>query len=261
MKIEVLSESGAIKASSSGDSIDFIYSSGYEDGDRIVLSELPSDFTVAQFSEHMAESIVYAPERVITFPVPRGLNLNAYHKDAFSDAPHKLSARAATESESFGIRNVALNSLDYTAANGVFPHAETNIERDDPVFFPRNAIDGVCDNDCHGEFPYQSWSGGLAPDAELYVRFGREVEVSEIVFYLRADFAQDHDTYWKSLSIEFSDGSKIDTTFIKTAEPQKITLSVPKKTEFVHLLNLVQAVEPMSWAALSQIQVIGKYVK
>ena len=80
----------------------------------------------------------------------------------------------------------------------------------------------------------------------------------KIDFYLRADFP--HDTYWKALDIELSDGNVIFAEFQETAEVQTVVFE-PRVTEYIHLTNFKQAAFPLSWAALTQIEVYGRYIK
>ncbi len=94
---------------------------------------------------------------------------------------------------------------------------------------------------------------------EYYVDFGTEVEVEKLVFYLRADFP--HDTYWKNIDIEFWDGEIVTANFEGVADGQEVVLKKKKITRTIHLTNFIQAVFPLSWAALSQIEVYGRYIK
>ena len=94
------------------------------------------------------------------------------------------------------------------------------------MLFERNAIDGVLENKGHGNFPYHSWAGGARDDLEYYVDFGTEVEVEKLVFYLRADFP--HDTYWKNIDIEFSDGEIVTANFEGVADGQEVVLKEKK---------------------------------
>ncbi|HBJ19076.1 MAG TPA: hypothetical protein DDY70_04995, partial [Clostridiales bacterium] len=135
------------------------------------------------------------------------------------------------------------------------------VTREDPCFFERNAIDGVTDNTGHGNYPFHSWGGGLREDLEYEVDFGAEVEVDRVTIYLRADFP--HDTYWKEAALEFSDKSRVPLTLLGTKDGQ--TFEFPKKkTSTVKLTGFrQQRLEDgsLSFAALSQIQIYGNYIK
>ena len=131
--------------------------------------------------------------------------------------------------------------------------------RNEPCFFERNAIDGVCENKSHGNFPYHSWAAGAREDLEFYLDFGAEAEIEKIVFFLRADFP--HDTYWKSIDVKLDGGETFTAEFCETADGQELVFDERKTTKSIHLTNFKQAVYPFSWAALSQIEVYGKYIK
>lgn len=79
--------------------------------------------------------------------------------------------------------------------------------RGESVFAARNAIDGVCENRSHGEWPYESWGINMQDDAEMTVEFGQEVVTDRIVLYTRADFP--HDNWWTQVTLTFSDGTDI----------------------------------------------------
>jgi 4-deoxy-L-threo-5-hexosulose-uronate ketol-isomerase len=117
----------------------------------------------------------------------------------------------------------------------------------------------MTENNGHGYYPYQSWAGGAREDLEFLLDFGKEVEIDKFIFYLRADFP--HDTYWKSLDIEFSDNIRIPAGFVETNRGQEIVLKQKKTTRTVKLTNFKQAAYPLSFAALSQIEVYGNYKK
>ena len=227
-------------------------------GDIFSVSAPGIEFMKVQLDKTMKESVIYCPSGSFEFSVPEECEAVGYAPEAFSGFCHRI--RISESDEAFKKRLISLNSLDRRGQTRYFPHARANlVTRDAPCFFERNAIDGVCKNNSHGDYPYHSWAGGAREDLEYYIDFGAEVLVSEIVFYLRADFP--HDTYWKSLEIEFSDKERLTAEFSKRAEGQKTVLDNPKKTRTVHLTNFKQAEYPLSWAALSQIEIYGNYVK
>lgn len=206
----------------------------------------------------MAKSIVFLPDGSFEFAIPPE-GETCYSETAFRGSRHKIYARLLPESEGYGYRNIALNAHDRPEGTRGFPHAEANfVTRGDSCFYARNAIDGVCENTSHGAYPYHSWAGGAREDLEFTVYFGGEVEVERLVFFLRADFP--HDTYWKSVDVAFSDGSMAKAGFVKTAEGQQIEVE-NHKTSFIRLTNFKQISEPLSWAALTQMEVYGKYIK
>ncbi len=246
-----------------GIEIDERFSGEYEQGDKWRI-ELPDcEFIKLRLDETMRESIIYAPDGVFEFIVPFDYERAAcYAPGAFSGDSHRVLCSEVSEAEAYGERLISLNSHDRHNIPKYFPHAVANfVTREDPCFFERNAIDGVTDNLGHGMYPYHSWGGGLREDLEYEVHFGTECEVSEVIIYLRADFP--HDTYWKEADIEFSDGTKIHTPLRGIADGQRITFE-PKKTEMVKLSGFrQQRLEDgsLSFAALSQLEVYGKYIK
>lgn len=248
-----------IKAEYSGDLVDVVYRGEYKDGDFFEVSS-DFEFISTSFDDSQKSSVIYAPEKNFTYVLPFGPERAAYDYKSWEKGEHHIVIRETSEEEAYKERNIALNSIDKADNKNLFPHAAANfVTRGEAVFQPRNAIDGVCENNAHGGYPYHSWAGGAREDLVYTLDFGCEVEIKEIIFYLRADFP--HDTYWKSLNILFSDGEKAAASFEMTADGQKVTLKNPKKTNSITLTDFKQASQPLSWAALSQIEVIGKYIK
>lgn len=250
---------GDIKAEFSGENIDVLYDKRYKDGDTFTVSA-DSEFLFVSFDGSQKTSLVYAPNKDFTYEIPCGDLLKAYDRASWEGNEHRIVIKEASESEAYAKRNVALNSVDCEDSKNVYPHAKASfVTRGDPVFKARNAIDGVCDNSSHGEYPYHSWAGGAREDLDYTLDFGSEIFVEEIGFYLRADFP--HDTYWKSLNVVFSDGEKVAASFDQTADRQVLKLKEPKKTSAITLTDFKQAANPLSWAALTQIEVMGNYIK
>ena len=241
-----------------GDDIDIVYEGEFKDGDKIIIDLQGIDYIAVKLDEHLEESIVYCPNKRFYFIVPRGRAKDCYHSDSFEGTKHRLRVREVTKDEFYSYRKISLNSHD-SQISKCYPHAVANfVTRNEAYFLERNAIDGVIRNESHGYYPYHSWAGGAREDLEYWLYFGTEVEVDKIDFYLRADFP--HDTYWKSMDVEFSDGSVVPASFEETAAAQRISFE-PKVTSYIHLTNFKQAAEPLSWAALTQIEVFGKYIE
>lgn len=258
LKLSVENKSGEVAAEFCGNVIDTVLKHSYQEGDRLILNIGNEGFAEVQFDETLAKSVVYLASGSFEFRIPSESE-TCYHPKAFRGPEHKIFARALDDEESFAYRNIALNACDRPENARVFPHAEANfVTRGDSCFYARNAIDGVCKNTSHGAYPYHSWAGGAREDLEFTVWFGAEAEVDKLVFFLRADFP--HDTYWKSADITFSDGSIVKAEFCKTAEGQTVMFD-KKKTTFVRFKNFKQISEPLSWAALTQVAVYGKYIK
>ncbi len=216
-----------------------------------------------RLDETLAESIVYVPDGVLEFPVPFGyLRTACYGAAAFSGDSHRITVSEPTDAEIYEERLISLNSHDLHGVEKSYPHAVANfVTREDPCFFERNAIDGVTDNEGHGPYPFHSWGGGLREDLDFEIHFGCEVEVSRAVVHLRADFP--HDTYWKEAELEFSDGSRVHLDLLGTKDAQEFSFE-PRLTEMVKLTGLKQQrLEDgsLSFAALSQLGIYGKYIK
>ena len=263
INLKILRENGEVKFKAYGDEIDVRYNGEYEEHDKIRIELLDTEFVKMQLDGTLAESIVYVPDGIFDFEIPFGRERACcYAPGAFDGDSHRIICSEPTEAEIYGERAISLNSHDRHNVPKYFPHAVANfVTREDPCFFERNAIDGVTDNLGHGAYPYHSWGGGLREDLEFEVHFGCEVEVSRVVIHLRADFP--HDTYWKAADIEFSDKSRHHVELHGVADGQTAEFE-PRKTEYVKLTGFKQQrLEDgsLSFAALSQLTVYGKYIK
>lgn len=260
IKLKIINADGKILSSTKGDKIDFTYKGEYMPGDKIILTKNSTNFLCVKLDKTLEESIIFTESSTIEFPIPFGELKHAYDKAAFSGNEHRISVYEPDEHLKYEFRNIALNSHDIRGQRHYFPHAYANlVTREDPCFFERNAIDGIKENRDHGAYPYHSWAAGAREDLEYYIDFGTDVEIEKIVFYLRADFP--HDTYWKSLQIEFDDKSRQMINFEKTDKGQSFLLEKRKTTRKIHLTDFKQAELPFSWAALSQVEVYGRYIK
>lgn len=260
MELKILDFENKTKGSFKGEtSVNAVYENEYAKGDKIFIKS-DSLFLAIRLDKSMCESIVYVPNGSFCYEIPFDLErTSCYEPGAFSDFKHEISARIPSDEEIYSYRIISKNSHDLKRAKDYYPHTSANfVTRDEPCFYERNAIDGICDNSGHGNFPYHSWAGGAREDILFTMDFGKEVLIDKIVFYLRAQFP--HDTYWKSLDIEFDDKTKVSASFLKTADAQTVTFD-EKKTRYLRLVNFKQATFPLSWAALSQIEVYGKYTR
>lgn len=258
MKVQVIDINEKVLASAEGDKeVSLTYESGYEEGDKLLFDFDNINYVYVNIGEHIIESLIYTPEAKFKYGIPYGEKLNAYHPEAFKGDLHKITVRAADQDEISRYRNLALNGLDKHQEVNYYPHAYANVvTRNEACFEPRNAIDGCKDNSSHGNYPYHSWGGGLRDDLEFTLYFGREVRADKIVLYLRADYVGDHDTNWETGVFEFSDGSRLPISMIKTAEPQIFEFA----TKTISWLKLTEIRRPVSsaFAALTQIEVYGR---
>lgn len=63
--------------------------------------------------------------------------------------------------------------------------------------------------------------------------------MERMAIYLQADFP--HDTYWKSVDVEFDDKETLTAYFEKTSEGRELSLSTAKATKKIYLTNFKQA--------------------
>ncbi len=264
LNLKLISESGEVKFKAYGEEIDERYNGEYAEGDKWRVELCDGEFVKLRLAETMAESIVYVPDGTFEFKIPFGKERQAcYAPQTFDGESHRVMASEPTEAEIYEERIISLNSHDRHNVPKYFPHAVANfVTREDPCFFERNAIDGVSENRGHGLYPYHSWGGGLREDLEYEVHFGMPTEVSCVTVFIRADFP--HDTYWKEMEIEFSDKTRMPISLDGVCEGQRFELPLPKITEYVKLTGFKQKrLEDgsLSFAALSQLEVTGKYIK
>lgn len=250
MNIKIVDKNLTELFSRTGKKIACHYHGEYAKGDKLIIQAPDCEFVKIQLDETLKESIVYVPGGILEYEIPVGRKKVMYAENAFAGEAHWISVCEASDAEIYSLRNLALNPYDVRGQKKYYPHVSANfVTRDEECFFERNAIDEVCENEGHGGFPYHSWAGGAREDLEYYIDLGREAEIEKIVFFLRADFP--HDTYWKSIDVEF-DGKVIKTAKLEqTKDGQEMVLPEKVRSRIVHLTNFKQAVQPLSWAALS----------
>lgn len=273
--LKIVDKEGNIKAKYSGTKINAEYLGALSEGYKIKVSLDGCFYIVAKFDPTLEESLIYLPNKSFEFTVPTVAQVvGGYNSQLFSGEKHCISVREAEDEEIYAYRNLSLNSHDMPTHKKSFPHAYANfVTREEPCFYARNAIDGVINNQGHGNYPFHSWAGGARNDLEFTVDFGQTIEVDKIVFFLRADFTNDqngvpHDSYWKNIDVEFSDGQAYTAQFTlynKDLNPENskgIEIKFDKiKTKAVKLFNFKQITEKLGFAALTQIQVFGNIIK
>jgi len=276
LELKIIGSGGETKATFRGSDITAEYTGGFSAGDKIKIKLDGCEFIALRLDPTLEESIIRIPGRSYEFSALTPTELKkGYHPDAFNPERLLISVREPSDEEIYGYRNVALNSHDRHGKSRYFPHAAANfVTREDPSFYERNAIDGVINNQGHGNYPYHSWAGGAREDIEFFLDFGGEVEVDKLVFYLRADFKHDaktgipHDSYWKNIDVQFSDGEIIkgeftlDGTDLNEENSKGIEICLDKKiTKSIRLFNFRQVTEVLSFAALTEIEVYGNLIK
>lgn len=260
LALKVLDKTGKTICVSNGeDMVSLVCCTEYQEGDQIVLETSHNNiFVMLQLDDAMGEELCYITGNVF-FRIPFGEKKICYSPKAFYGNRHYLCARVATQEEIHSYRNMARNVYDQHENKSCYPHAWANVEtRGESVFAARNAIDGVCENRSHGEWPYESWGINRQDDAEMTVEFGREIETDKIVLVTRADFP--HDNWWKQVTLSFSDGSKEVCCLEKSGLPHIINME-KRVTSNVRLSNLIKSDESSPFPALTQIQVYGREVE
>lgn len=256
--LKILDKDNKVVSASDGeDYAGLVYLEEYREGDRVLLETSEKNiYVVWQADDGLGPAFCYITEGKVVYEVPFGEKRIPYSPKAFYGNRHYLYARTAAKEEIESYRNLAVNVYDQHGDTGCFPHAWANVEtRGESVFAARNAIDGVCENRGHGEWPYASWGINMQDDAEMRVEFGREVEVDKILLYTRADFP--HDNWWRQVKLEFSDGSVIVWDLEKSIRPHEISFD-RKRITWVRLYELIKADDPSPFPALSQIEVYGR---
>ncbi len=274
--LKIADKTGAVKFTAQGDQIRETYAGQLNEGDKITLRLDGTNTLALKLSPTLQESLVYLPNRSFTYTIPSAWELESgYAPSTFQGDNHLIEAREVSDEEFYDTRNIALNSHDLRIRTGGFPHASANfVTREEPCFYERNAIDGEKNNQGHGAYPFHSWAGGARNDLEYTLDFGQEVEIDKLTFYLRADFEKvwegvPHDSYWKNIDVQFDDGEIITGEFTmdrsgllpENAKGIDLALTQVKKTRKIKLLNLKQVTEILGFAALTQLEVYGRYCK
>ena len=246
---------------------------------------IQSDYTWinVKICEALGSALVYSPTGEFTFEIPS--NLAAYNSQTFAGAT-TIEASVASEAEISENRNLAVNPYDFMYSRevnsptlssaptesksvennevSVYPHAYANrVTRNEAGFYARNAIDGSTQSEGHGNYPYQSWGYDQKSDAEFVVYFGREVKVNQLAFILRANYSgsPEHDTYWESVTAEFSNGTTQNISLEKSASKQEVAVD-EVTTTFVRIKNIKakENANSQMYAALTELEVYGSEV-
>ena len=257
LKLKVVSGQGrTMLTGADAESVSLVYTNEYQEGDSIVLDCDYPCFCVVQFEDSLPPALVYAAGRELWYHIPFGADRIVFSPKCFTGGRHLIRARLAEPHETAARRNLAFNPYDQHGDNGFFPHSKANVEtRGEAVFAAYNAIDGVCENASHGEWPYQSWGINRDPEAALRLDFGRPVRLDRLVFTLRADFP--HDSWWNRCTVRFSDGSRLEPEFAKTGERQVFELEA-RTVEWLVVEKLIKDPDdPSPFPALTQLEAWG----
>lgn len=229
----------------------------YRPGDYFVIEGLkPGSFYDIMIDPGVGPALVYATKETVRYTIPFYEKKLGHNPLAFIGNRHYSRVREADACE-LGYRNLAVNPMDLPGMEGLYPHASANIEtRGEAVFAARNAIDGICATQSHGDWPYASWGINRDPKACLKLEFGRPVDIDEIRLYTRADFP--HDSWWTEGTFTFSGGEKLTVQMEKlVAEPHIFRGIGQKKITWLTLDELKKADDESPFPALTQIEVFG----
>ncbi|SHH45151.1 hypothetical protein [Clostridium grantii] len=257
MRLLLKNKENEILFQSDGENVSLNFKREYVEGDKLVFDLEKELYAYVNIDKTLKESMVYAPEGFFEYSIPFSEKKRAYHPEAFAGENHIITLRKVSNEDIHTRRNLAMNTLDLRKEINYFPHSDANIvTRDESVFESRNAIDGVCETSGHGNYPYQSWGGGLRDDLAFYLYFGRKVKIDEIRLYLRADYINDHDINWYSGTFTFSNGTIMDITMEKTTDYQSYKFDEIEidSLKFSSLKRELSA----AFSALIQIEVYGR---
>jgi len=260
LSIKIIDSLGRVLAEKTKpDHVTLVYEKEYHEGDYILIDSSEDNvYLKVQVDDALGAAFIYVTQKKIKYQIPFHERHNSYSPKAFYGTKHWLWVRKATEEEMKEYKNLALNVMDQHNAEGCYPHATANVEtRDEAVFAARNAIDGVCENHSHGEWPYQSWGINQQEDATMRLDFGRRVIIDKIVLYTRSDFP--HDNWWEKVTFTFSDQSMISWDLEKSENAHVLHFD-KREVSWLDLHDLVKSNDPSPFPALSQIEVYGMEV-
>ena len=138
--------------------------------------------------------------------------------------------------------------------------ASTNsVCRNEAAFAAHNVIDGKRENTGHGKrFP--SWGPDKRDDLWLKLEWNEDLFVDRINAYIRADLKNDHDSWWKTGSIELSDGREIPFQLDKTADVQVIPIPIknwpPQPIRWLKFTKLIP--HDNKWCGFTEVEVMGR---
>ena len=255
--LQVLDAQGNVRGERNGDtSASLLFREAYQEGDRVRIAA-DSHHIAISLDSAVGEAQVFLPTGEMYFAIPHGERRSMFAPGAFEGNGHLLYVRIASPEEIAGTRNLAHNPYDSNENVWFFPHASANVEtRGEAAFAARNAIDGNIENHGHGEWPYTSWGIAGNSDAEIILSFGREVLITGMTIFLRADFP--HDSYWRQARLTFSDGSVQIVPLCKTEQGQRVDVQPGKRAEWVRLDELIiDEKETSPFPSLSQWMIFG----
>lgn len=257
--VAYINKAGTKDLSNTGDNeASIAVGSNLGSGDKITVTlEEGQKYFFLKISEKLSEALIYAPEGTYTFTAPT--DMGSYYP---SSILLNIKVRYPNVQELLTKRNIALNPFDTkTKKSDTYPHAWSNNNYNTSEFGAHCAIDGFTQNKGHGTYPLQSWGpkDTVLKTDKFIIDFGREVNVNELVLFIRADFAAgtSHDAYFSEITVKFSDGTSVVINPKKTADAQTFDLG-NKTTTSVTLTGFVtDKTNSMGWAAITEVEVYG----
>ena len=256
-------------------------------GDIIQISS-DYKYVVLDLFEEYEPSLVYLPHGDFAFKIPSNTESAIYKTNTFNKSSYAFDAHVASESEIKNynqsltynpydfMRNDEINNQDVEVMStdlvdsicvindevGAYPHIYANrVTRNEVGFYTRNAIDGLKENEGHGNYPYQSWGYNQKDDAELTIYFGREVNIDQVDITLRADYSgsKEHDTYWDDVTLVFSNGEEEVIELEKGKDTQHFSFE-NKETSYLKIKDINTHISSNSenFAALTEIEASGE---
>lgn len=256
IKLFLKNKNNVLATSKAGQMVKMAYSTQYALGNyyELQVDHYPA-YVWVQLDSSLRPALLYLTNNW-TYRIPFNLTREwPYPTGAFIGRRHYAWARVATVKEVNSERNLALNAYDQHDLCNAYPHVVANAETDNnPVFYARNAVDGIEANDSHGSYPYESWGIAGRRDAALKLFFGRDVDVTSIKLVLRADYP--HDTNWDSAKFSFSNGDSCQINLSHSGDRQDCGIQ-EKAVDWLKLSDLTFKAGNKGFTALTQIEVWG----
>ena len=217
------------------------------------------------YREHVQRGADAALETFPRFDLG-GMDAQRQFVEAYNQLPNTVpiyslaegkDARGGSNVKGNEVRNLALNPHAATFQLRSYPHVTSNSHfKYLPEFSPSSVIDG---NASAGEetpqVPY--WRPNRRTDLWLKIEFGRTVETSRVVLYLRT--MPDQEKTWSSATLEFSNGHKLPIALKNTAAAQEFVFP-NQLTAWVKLTDL-QETFPLGDNGVTELEVFGKDVE
>lgn len=255
-------------------------------GDTIQITS-EYKYVLIDFFEEYEPTLIYLPHGDFAFKIPSSTESSIYKTGTFNKNSYTFRAHVASQGEIDEYAEILTNNpYDFMRLDevnnqdlsvmgsdlsdsisvendevGAYPHAYANrVTRNEVGFYARNAIDGIKENEGHGNYPYQSWGYNQKDDAEITIYFGREVNINSVDITLRADYSgsKEHDSYWDEATLSFSDGEDEIIQLEKGKQVQTFEFD-NRTTTYIKIKDIKTHISSNSenFAALTEIEAKG----